>query len=133
VADTVRGAHRVGYEHGLDTDPPLRRAPPDLARPPSPLHAGAGTQENPLDSADIEKGDAGFARVRAGINRRLSLDATVLRANSQDYASAGVALNLGRAGVWSGHLAQSNGAAPARLRFEGTRRTNRSSTTMEPE
>lgn len=85
------------------------------------LHAGAGTQENPLDSADLEKGEAGFARVRAGINRRLSVDATVLRANEQDYASAGIALNLGRAGVWSGHLAQSNGAGAAELLGEGGR------------
>lgn len=96
------------------------RASDDLLAPGAyVVHAGAGTQENPLDSADVEKGDAGFARVRAGVNRRLSLDATVLRANSQDYASAGIALNLGRAGVWSGHVAQSNGAGAAELLGEG--------------
>jgi len=85
------------------------------------VHAGAGSQDNPLDDTDTLSGGAGFARVRAGISPRLSVDAALARASGQDFASAGAAVNLGRAGVWSGHVARSNDAGAAELLGEGAR------------
>lgn len=83
------------------------------------FHGGAGSQDNPLDPADTVDGGAGFARVRAGINPRLSIDAALVRAVDQNFAMAGAAVNLGRVGVWSGHLARSNDAGAAELLGEG--------------
>ena len=85
------------------------------------IHTGAGTQDNPLDDADTVDGGAGFARVRAGINPRVSVDATLVRAVGQQFATAGAAVNLGRAGVWSGHVARSDEAGAAELLGEGAR------------
>ncbi|MBL8301054.1 MAG: hypothetical protein JNN30_22150 [Rhodanobacteraceae bacterium] len=85
------------------------------------LHAGAGTQNNPLDDADTVSGGAGFARVRAGINPRLSIDAAFAHAGNRQFATAGAAVNLGRGGVWSGHLARSEDAGAAELLGEGAR------------
>lgn len=85
------------------------------------VHAGAGTQDNPLDDADTVDGGAGFARVRAGISPRLSVDATLMRVVGERFATAGATVNLGRGGVWSGHLARSDDAGAAQLLGEGER------------
>lgn len=85
-------------------------------------YGGFGQRGNPLDDQDLSEGNAAFYEGRFGLLPGLTLDVAGQNLDDQTHWLVGGTMSLGRLGVYSAHLAETEGRQAWQVAGEGMTR-----------